>query len=58
MDGAGDAEGVVCRRASLARLGVESGPGPHEAWSELAVYPERAKRPPDLLRRRSDLDWL
>lgn len=55
--GAGEAEGVVCRSASLARLGVESWPGSHEAWSELAVFPHRARRSPELLRRRSDLDW-
>lgn len=56
--GAEGVEGVVCRSASLARLGVERWPGAHQGWSELAIFAERAARPPELLRRRSDLDWL
>jgi RES domain-containing protein len=56
--GAGGVEGVVCRSASLARLGLERWAGGHEAWSELAIFADRAARRPRLLARRTDLDWL
>lgn len=51
-------EGIVCRSASLGRLGRSSWEGPHERWGELAVFVENARRKPALLRRRSDLAWL
>ena len=51
-------QGVVCRSASLARLGVGAWNGPHQRWGELAIFVERARRRPELLRRRDDLDWL
>lgn len=56
--GAGGVEGVVCRSASLARLGFERWLGAHDGWSELAIFADRAGRRPRLLHRRSDLDWL
>jgi RES domain-containing protein len=49
----GGAEGVVCRSASLARRGHREWEGAHELWSELAVFPQNARRPPLLLGRRS-----
>jgi RES domain-containing protein len=51
-------EGVVCRSASMGRLGRSSWEGSHQAWSELAVFVEAAQRAPRLLRRRGDLTWL
>lgn len=54
--GAGGSEGVVCRSASLARLGLGHWSGPHEGWSELAIFVERAREPPRLVRRRTGLD--
>lgn len=56
--GDGAAEGVLCRSASLHRLGISIWEGAHERWSELAVWVDRAARRPRLLRRRDDLDWL
>lgn len=56
--GADGVDGVVCRSASLARLGVERWAGGHEGWSELAIFADRAAHRPRLRRRRSDLDWL
>jgi RES domain len=52
------AEGIVCRSASVWRMDHVGWNGPHEAWSELAIFIENARRVPRLLRRREDLDWL
>lgn len=54
----GVAEGVLCRSASLHRLGFARWEGAHERWSELAIWVDRVGRKPELLRRRNDLDWL
>ncbi len=51
-------EGVVCRSASLHRLRFADWTGSHERWGELAIYPERAKRAPKLVRRISGLGWM
>ena len=51
-------EGVVCRSASLARLGFSAWEGAHPRWGEFAIFVERARRAPWLVRRRDDLDWL
>jgi len=51
-------EGVVCRSASLLRMGVREWSGPHERWSELAIFVANAARKPSLLRRRADLEWF
>lgn len=51
-------EGVVCRSASIARLGVSGWQGGHEAWGELAIFVQNAHRPPQILRRRKDDRWL
>lgn len=49
-------EGVVCRSASLSRLGFDRWDGDHADWSELAIWPEGGARP-QLLGRRDDLAW-
>ena len=51
-------QSVVCRSASMWRIGWTAWSGLHEAWSELAVFVERAKRRPTLVRCRDDLEWL
>lgn len=51
-------EGVGCRSASLARLGLITWDGPHTQWGELAIFVERTRRPPRLVRCRDDLDWF
>jgi RES domain-containing protein len=53
-----DAEGVVCRSASLSRLGFTSWAGSHAPWGEVAVFVERSRTPPRLLAVRPDLGWL
>ena len=50
--------GVVCRSASLARLGFQAWRGDHAGWSELAIYTQNAKVRPAKRRRRDDLNWL
>jgi RES domain-containing protein len=52
------AEGVVCRSASLARLGFREWTGNHQWWSELVIFTQNSVVRPSLLKRRSDLDWL
>ncbi len=52
------AQGVVCRSASLARLGLAVWRGGHEPWSELAIYVENSDNRPRLLGDRADLDGL
>ncbi len=51
-------EGVVCRSASVARLGISGWQGGHEAWGEAAVFVHNARMRPRLIRRRSDGRWL
>lgn len=51
-------EGVVCRSASLSRLGFSGWSDDCQLWGELAVFTERAQLRPALRRERSDLDWL
>ena len=51
-------EGVVCRSASIDRLGLSDWSGPHESWAEVAVFVENAATSPRLIRRRTDLDWF
>ena len=51
-------EGVVCRSASLWRLGLRSWAGSHLAWSELALFVERCRSRPVELGRRDDRGWL
>lgn len=51
-------EGVVCRSASLSRLGVYDWPGDCQLWGELAVFTEQSQRKPTLRRERNDLGWL
>jgi RES domain-containing protein len=50
--------GVVCRSASLSKLGFDAWHGDHRRWSEIALFVENALRPPKLVRRRTDLDWI
>ncbi len=51
-------EGVLCRGASLSRLGFSDWSGDHERWGELAVFVEATATEATLLRTRNDLDWL
>jgi len=51
-------EGIMCRSASLAKMGFSTWEGPHERWGEVAVFTQNCQRPPALLRRRGDLDWF
>ena len=50
-------DGVVCRSASLERMGMALWTGDHATWSEVAVFEEAAERARVVSRRR-DLDWL
>ncbi|HLJ58144.1 MAG TPA: RES family NAD+ phosphorylase [bacterium] len=51
-------EGVVCRSASLARLGFAQWTQPHEPWGEVAIFTRNAKRPVRRERTWIDLAWL
>jgi hypothetical protein len=55
---AAGASGVLCRSASMARLGFKRWVGDHAAWSELAIYTENCPTKPIVLNRRDDLSWL
>ena len=55
---AGGSEGVMCRSASLERMGISTWDGVHNLWGEVAIFVENARRQPRLIRRRTDLDWL
>jgi RES domain-containing protein len=52
------AEGILCRSASVGRLGFARWEGDHQPWSELAIFAQNAVVPPAVLKRRSDLAWL
>jgi RES domain-containing protein len=51
-------EGVVCRSASLARMGFSSWEGTHERWAEVAIFTANCKQAPALVARRKSLAWL
>jgi RES domain-containing protein len=51
-------EGVVCRSASLARLGFSGWHDPHQPWGEVAIFPQNARRAARRRKARSDIDWL
>jgi hypothetical protein len=50
--------GVVYRSGALHRRGFSHWSGPHQRWSELAVFASNTRTVPRLIRRRDDLDWL
>jgi hypothetical protein len=52
------AAGVLCRSASLARLGYIDWTGDHARWSELAIYTDNSTMRPSVMKRRDDLTWL
>ena len=52
------AEGIVCRSASLAKMGFWAWEGSHERWGEVAIFTQNCQRPPALLNRREDLNWF
>jgi hypothetical protein len=54
----GGDEGVVCRSASLWRLGFSDWTGPHTRWSELTIFVENCATPPTRRFHRDDLRWL
>ncbi len=54
----GGHEGVLCRSASMSRLGWNDWSGQHEGWSEAAIFVENAVQDPALVNRRRDLEWL
>jgi len=51
-------QGVVCRSASLFRLGFSDWSGDHARWGELAIFVDIAQTQVTLRRKRADLDWL
>ncbi len=51
-------EGVVCRSASLFRLGASRWNGSHEPWGELAIFVSNSEEEPRLIGHRDELDWL
>ena len=51
-------EGVLCRSASMFRVGHRDWMAPHEPWSELAIFVDNSAVQPVLRSRRYDLDWL
>ncbi len=55
---AADAEGLVCRSASLWRKGFRQWTGTHQPWGEVAVFTTNARRAPQLAARHTDLTWL
>jgi transcriptional regulator with XRE-family HTH domain len=50
--------GVLCRSASLARLGYTDWTGDHAPWSELAIYTDNSTIRPSVMKRRDDLTWF
>jgi hypothetical protein len=52
------AEAVLCRSASVWRLEHRGWMGPHEEWSELAIFVDNVKVAPTLGRRWDRSDWL
>jgi hypothetical protein len=55
---AANREGVVCRSASMYRQGYTTWNGPHQRWSEGAIFTNNVRFQPRLLGRTSDLTWL
>lgn len=52
-------QGILCRSASLCRLGWEARwAGDHRPWGETVIFPRQGTRKPRLIRRRDDLAWL
>jgi RES domain-containing protein len=51
-------EGVVCRSASLWRLGMRDWKEPRHRWSELAIFVDAARDEPRQTGQRDDLEWL
>lgn len=51
-------EGVVCRSASLARVGFRSWSGTHPKWGEVAIFVRNAAEPPHVAGHQDDLSWL
>lgn len=51
--------GVAFRSAALQRRGFSHWAGPHQRWSEVAIFVSNCPQlAPKLLRRREDLKWL
>ncbi|MGH9721148.1 MAG: hypothetical protein ACRD8O_13115, partial [Bryobacteraceae bacterium] len=50
--------GVVCRSASVNRMGVAAWNEPHQKWSEVAIFVANCDPPPRLVSRRSGANWL
>lgn len=51
-------EGIVCRSASLFRLGNRNWHPPHQPWGEAVVYKQNATQQPKSLRKHDDSAWL
>lgn len=52
-------EGVLCRSASIARLGLATGwVLPHEPWGETAIFTRNTKRTPRPGRKHVGVRWL
>lgn len=52
------AEGVLCRSASMFRIGHRGWIGAHEGWSELAIFVDNVSIQPVAINRREDFGWL
>jgi hypothetical protein len=50
-------EGVLCRSASLARLGFRAWEDPHQPWGEIAIFTEKAYGQPQPGQPLIDFDW-
>lgn len=52
-------QGVLARSAAVWRNGTAHGwQGKHSGWSEAAIFVRNARRSPQLVRRKRDLNWL
>jgi RES domain-containing protein len=51
-------QGVVCRSASLMRLGLSNWTADYPSWGEVAIFIGNAKSPMSLRRRRDDTTWF
>lgn len=54
----GGSQGVLCRSASLARIGQTEWPEPAAERGEVALWPSNSAKKPRLIRRRRDDGWL
>jgi hypothetical protein len=51
-------DGLVCRSASLWRLGMRKWQGDHRAWGEIVIFVKNSRRKPKRKGWRKDQGWL